>query len=78
MILPEFDDMVQTNSHGIKGARSADLFNYQLERLLDHYGYSPSAVPKAVYNSETNRLTVPKLSFIKLHRKGNKLIKKWN
>lgn len=77
MVLPEYDDVVLTNNYGIKGKRSADIFNQQLDRLLDHYGYSPDAVPKATYNAETNTLSVPRISFIKLHRNGNKLIKKW-
>lgn len=78
-VLPkQYDTVVKTNDHGIRGEESAKKFNEQLEKLLDENGYSPDAVPKAVYNSSDNTLTVPRLSFIKLYRKGNKLFSKWN
>lgn len=76
MILPKNpDEMVVSNEYGTRGVESERIFNEQLEKLLDLYGYSPNAVPKAVYNQSTNTLTVPKLSFIKLYKQGNKLSK---
>ena len=75
MVLPKnLEEVVRSNEHGIKGELSAKIFNEQLERLLDHYGYSPNSVPKASYDINTNTLIMPKLSFIKLHKKGNKRI----
>ena len=77
VVLPEnYDEMVVTNDHGTRGADSERIFNEQLEKILDLYGYSPDAVPKAVYDPNTNTLSVPKLSFMKLYKKGNKI--KWN
>lgn len=77
VVLPKnYDEMVVTNDHGTRGADSEKVFNEQLEKILDLYGYSPDAVPKAVYDPNTNTLSVPKLSFIKLYKKGNKI--KWN
>ncbi len=77
VVLPEsYDEMVVTNDHGTRGADSERVFNEQLEKILDLYGYSPDAVPKAVYDPNTNTLSVPKLSFLKLYKKGNKI--KWN
>lgn len=77
MVLPKnLDDMVRSNEHGIRGESSANLFNQQLERLLEHYEYSPNSVPKATYDVNTNTLIMPKLSFIKLHKNGSKII--WN
>lgn len=77
VVLPEsYDEMVVTNDHGTRGADSERVFNEQLEKILDLYGYSPDAVPKAKYNPNTNTLRVPKLSFLKLYKKGNKI--KWN
>lgn len=74
MVLPKnADEVVVSNNYGTRGAESANIFNEQLDKLLDLYGYSPNAVPRAVYNSSTNTLTVPKLSFIKLFKKGNKI-----
>lgn len=77
VVLPEsYDEMVVTNDHGTRGADSERVFNEQLEKILDLYGYSPDAVPKAKYDPNTNTLRVPKLSFLKLYKKGNKI--KWN
>lgn len=79
MVLPKnLDEMVSTNEYGTRGADAARIFNEQLDKLLDLYGYSPTAVPKAVYNQSTNTLSVPKLSFIKLYKKGNKFRKIWS
>ena len=77
VVLPEsYDEMVVTNDHGTRGVDSERIFNEQLEKILDLYGYSPDAVPKAVYDPNTNTLSVPKLSFMKLYKKGNKI--KWS
>ena len=77
VVLPEsYDEMVVTNDHGTRGADSERVFNEQLEKILDLYGYSPDAVPRAKYDPNTNTLRVPKLSFLKLYKKGNKI--KWN
>lgn len=77
VVLPKnYDEMVVTNDHGTRGADSERVFNEQLEKILDLYGYSPDAVPKAVYDPNTNTLSVPKLSFIKLYKKGNRI--KWS
>lgn len=74
MILPKnANETVRTNSYGVRGEESARIFNQQLERLLDHYGYSPNAVQMAKFDSSTNTLIVPKLSFIKLFRLGRKI-----
>lgn len=74
LVLPRnVDDMVVSNNYGTRGAESADIFNEQLEKLLDLHGYSPEAVPRAVYNEGSGTLTVPKLSFIKLFKNGKKL-----
>lgn len=79
MVLPKnAEEMIKTNDYGTRGANSANIFNEQLEKLLDLYGYSPNAVPKAVYNPTTNTLTVPKLTFIKLFKKGNKINNEFN
>lgn len=76
MIIPNNPDhTVRTNDHGIKGAISADNFNTQLDKLLDLYGYAPDAVQHAAYDINTNTLSVPGLSFIKLHKRGGRL---WN
>lgn len=74
MVLPKNpDEMTVSNNYGTRGIESERIFNEQLDKLLDLYEYSPNAVPKAVYNPSTNTLTVPKLSFIKLFKRGNKI-----
>ena len=74
MVLPKNpEEVVSTNEYGTRGADAARIFNEQLDKLLDIYGYSPNAVPRAVYNQGTNTLIIPKLSFIKLYKKGNKI-----
>ena len=51
MVLPKNPDaVVVSNEYGTRGVESERIFNEQLEKLLDLYGYSPNAVPKAVYN----------------------------
>lgn len=74
LILPNnLNETVRSNAHGTRGRESADLFNKQLDRLLDYYDYPYDIVPRAVYDEASNTLIQPKLSFIKLHKKGNKI-----